>query len=69
MDDKKQSGVTPGEHGVEESTKGFPIVSKEDAENAAAFEMKKKNKDGSWETAIRGKPCKGINACKLYNQV
>lgn len=52
MDDKKQSGVTPGEHGVEESTKGFPIVSKEDAENAAAFEMKKKNKDGSWETAI-----------------
>lgn len=52
MDDKKQSGVTPGENSVEESTKGFPIVSEEDAENAAAFEMKKKNKDGSWETAI-----------------
>ena len=53
MDDKKQSGVTPGENSVEESTKGFPIVSEEDAENAAAFEMKKKNKDGSWEIDSR----------------
>lgn len=52
MDDKKQSGVDLEQNGVEESTKGFPIVSKEDADNAAAFEMKKKAKDGSWETAI-----------------
>ncbi len=46
MDDKKQSGATPEQNGVGESTKGFPIVSKEDADNAAAFEMKKKTKDG-----------------------
>ncbi len=52
MDDKKQSGVDLEQNGVEESTKSFPIVSKEDADNAAAFEMKKKAKDGSWETAI-----------------
>lgn len=52
MDDKKQSGATPEQNGVGESTKGFPIVSKEDADNAAAFEMKKKTKDGNWETAI-----------------
>lgn len=53
MDDKKQSGVDLEQNGVEESTKGFPIASKEDADNAAAFEMKKKRKTAAGRPRFR----------------
>lgn len=51
MKDTNQSGVTPEQNGAEESTKGFPVVTEQDEANAASFEMKKKQKDGSWVAA------------------
>lgn len=51
MKDSNQSGVTPEQSGAEESTKGFPVVTEQDEANAASFEMKKKQKDGSWVAA------------------
>lgn len=51
MKENKQSGAAPEQNGVEESTKGFPVVTEQDEANAASFEMKKRNPDGSWVAA------------------
>lgn len=51
MKDTNQSGVTPEQSGAEESTKGFPVITEQDEANAASFEMKKKQQDGSWVAA------------------
>lgn len=48
MDENKKSGVSPEDN---ESTKGFPIVSEEEAADASSFEIKKRQKDGSWVPA------------------
>ena len=52
MNQNKQSGTTPEQNGVEQSTKGFPVVTPEDEANAASFEMKKGSSDGSWVAAV-----------------
>ena len=52
MNQNKQSGTTPEQNGVEQSTKGFPVVTPEDEANAASFEMKKRSSDGSWVAAV-----------------
>ena len=51
MKENKQSGATPEQNGVEESTKGFPVVTEQDEADAASFEMKKRSPDGSWVAA------------------
>lgn len=51
MKDTNRSGKTPEQNGEEQSTKGFPVVTEQDEANAASFEMKKKNSDGSWVAA------------------
>ncbi|MDO4286611.1 MAG: VanW family protein [Eubacteriales bacterium] len=51
MKDTNKSGITPEDNGIEESTKGFPVVTEEAEADAAAFEMKKKTKDGTWVAA------------------
>lgn len=51
MKDTNQSDMIPEQNGAEESTKGFPVVTEQDEANAASFEMKKKQKDGSWVAA------------------
>ncbi|MCD8356054.1 MAG: VanW family protein [Clostridia bacterium] len=70
MKDNNQPGITPEENGAEETTKGFPVVTEEDEANAAAFEMKKKAKDGTWVAAapvsISGK---NLEAAKVEDTV
>lgn len=52
MKDSNQSGINPEQNRQEdESTKGFPVVTEQDEADAASFEMKKKDKDGSWVAA------------------
>lgn len=51
MKENKQSGATPEQNSVEESTKGFRVVTEQDEVNAASFEMKKRSPDGSWVAA------------------
>ncbi len=52
MNDEKKPENKP-EQGKpeEEATKGFPVVTEQDEEDAASFEMKKKDEDGNWVAA------------------
>lgn len=51
MNDKNLSGTNPEQNDAEETTKGFPIVTRQDEANADFFEMRKKSRDGSWVAA------------------
>ncbi|MDO4173824.1 MAG: VanW family protein [Eubacteriales bacterium] len=51
MKENNKPGINPEDNGTEESTKGFPVVTEQEEADAAAFEMKKKAKDGTWVAA------------------
>lgn len=52
MKENNQSSGVPEQNNAEESTKGFPAVTEQDEANAASFQMKKKQSDGSWVAAM-----------------